>query len=74
VVLGNGCVRDEDIGRRWESFDNSADNVGDEMETAMDRVLPKNGYSGDIDRVVGIVGHSSLALPFLVKRFGSKCF
>jgi hypothetical protein len=64
VIIGNICVCDEYIGRCRNSFDNDADNVGGEMEAAMDRVLPKYGYSSDVGRVVSVVGHSELAYRF----------
>jgi len=61
VIVGDGCVGDEYIGRCRDCFDNGANDVRDEMEAATDRVLPKYGYGSDIGRVVSVVGHSELA-------------
>ena len=78
MIIGNSRVCDEYIGRCRNVFDDDADDVRGEMEAAMDRVLPKYGYSSDIGRVMIVVGHSELAYrfgfgPSLVKA-GVKSF
>lgn len=39
------------------------------MEAAMNRVLPKNGYSSDIGRVVSVVGHGRFQVSEVSKSY-----
>ena len=43
-------VGDEDVGRGWEGVEDGLCDVRDEMETAMNGLLPKDGDFADVDQ------------------------
>jgi len=44
MQFGNVIVSDEDVGRRWESANDSFGDVGNQMKATVYRILSEDGY------------------------------
>lgn len=48
MVLRDVGIRDEDIGRRLQSFDDGSGDVWDQVESAVDGMFPEDGNLEDV--------------------------